>query len=76
MFNVNRGNNQFSYDSSVFSINNTLTSYSSIIPGEHDLTETAELIKDEINGNVIIETEKNTMKFIMQIKQGALSLVL
>ena len=32
----------------------------------------AELIKEETDGNVIIEPDKNTMKCLMEIKQGAL----
>ena len=47
--------------------------YSTITPGAYKLTEIAELIKEETNGNVIIEPDKNTMKRIMEIEQGALS---
>ena len=47
--------------------------YSTITPGAYELTDIAELIKEETDGNVIIEPEKNTMKCLMEIKQGALS---
>ena len=47
--------------------------YSTITPGAYELTDIAELIKEETNGNVIIVPEKNTMKCLMEIKQGALS---
>ena len=47
--------------------------YSTITPGAYELYEIAELIKEETDGNVIIEPDKNTMKCIMEIKQGALS---
>ena len=47
--------------------------YSTITPGAYELTDIAELIKEETDGNVIIEPDKNTMKCIMEIKQGALS---
>ena len=47
--------------------------YSTIIPGAYELTDIAELIKDETDGNVIIKPDKNTMKCLMEIKQGALS---
>ena len=47
--------------------------YSTITPGAYELTDIAELIKEETDGNVIIEPDKNTMKFLMEIKQGALS---
>ena len=47
--------------------------YSTITPGAYELNEIAELIKEETDGNVIIEPDKNTMKCIMEIKQGALS---
>ena len=47
--------------------------YSTITPGAYESTELAELIKEETERNVIIEPDKNTMKFIMETKQGALS---
>ena len=43
--------------------------YSTITPGAYDLTDVAELIKEETEGNVIIEPDKNTMKCFMEIKQ-------
>ena len=36
--------------------------YSTITPGAYELTDIAELIKQETDGNVIIEPDKNTMK--------------
>ena len=62
MFNVNRGNNQFLYSDN-----------KAITPGAYELTEIAELIKKETNGNVIVEPDKNTMKCLMEIKQGAIN---
>ena len=47
--------------------------YSTITPGAYELTDIAELIKEETDGNVRIEPDKNTMKCLMEIKQGALS---
>ena len=47
--------------------------YSTITPGAYELTDIAELIKKETDGNVIIEPDKNTMKCLMEIKHGALS---
>ena len=47
--------------------------YSTITPGANELTEIAELIKEETEGIVIIEPDKITMKCIIEIKQGALS---
>ena len=47
--------------------------YSTITPGAYELTDIAELIKEETDGNVIIEPVKNTMKSKIEIKQGALS---
>ena len=44
-----------------------------IIPGAYELNEIAELIKEETKGNVIIETDKNTMKSLMEVKQGAIN---
>ena len=47
--------------------------YSTITPGAYELTDIAELIKEETDGNVIIEPDKNTMKCLMETKQGAIS---
>ena len=47
--------------------------YSIITPGAYELTDIAELIKEETNGNVIIEPDNYTMKCLMEIKQGAIS---
>ena len=47
--------------------------YSTITPGADELTEIAELIKEETDGNVIIEPDKNTRKCMMELKRGALS---
>ena len=47
--------------------------YSTITPGAYELTDIAELIKKETDGNVIIEPDNDTMKCLMEIKQGALS---
>ena len=33
----------------------------------------AELIKEETNGNIVIEPDKNTMKRLMEIRQGSLN---
>ena len=44
--------------------------YSTITPGAYELTDRAELIKEETDGNVIIETDKNAMKCFMEIKQA------
>ena len=62
VFYVNRGNNQFLYSDN-----------KAITPGAYELTEIAELLKEETNGYVIIETDKNTKKCLMEIKQGAIN---
>ena len=61
VFNVNRRNIQFLYEG------NNLA----VPPGAYELTEIAQLFKKETNGNVIVEPDKNTMKYLMEIKQGA-----
>ena len=69
VFNVNRGNNHFLYsDGETWAKPHN----KAITPGAYELTEIAELIKEETNGNVIIETDKNTMKCLMEVKQGAI----
>ena len=57
MFNVNRRNNQFLNEGEVLAV----------IPDAYELIEIAELIKEETNGNVIIEPDKNTMKCKMEV---------
>ena len=47
--------------------------YSTITPEAYELTDITELIKKETDGNVIKEPDKNTMKSLMEIKQGAIS---
>ena len=47
--------------------------FSTITPGAYELTDTAELRKEETNGNIIIEPDKNTMKCLMEKKQGVIS---
>ena len=76
-FNSNdKDNNNFNSNiTSILNYNYTETPliYSTIIPGEYELSEIAELRKEETNGKVIIEVDKNTMKYKLEIKQGALS---
>ena len=71
MFNLNRRNNQFIYDikGETWSDTHILA----IIPGAYEILEIAELIKEETNGSVIIESDKNTMKSLMEVKQGAIN---
>ena len=71
VFNVNRMNNQLIYDTQGETWSNTRLL--SITPGAYELYEIAELIKEETNGNVIIEIDKNTMKSLMEVKQGAIN---
>ena len=71
MFNVNRRKNQFLYDTQGEICSDTRIL--AVKPGAYELIETAEIIKVETNGNVIIEPDKNTMKSLMEIKQGAIS---
>ena len=66
MFNVNRRNNQFIYDIKGETWSDT--PILAIIPGAYELFEIAELMKEEINDNVIIESDKNTMQSLMEKK--------
>ena len=56
MFNVKRRNNQFLYEDNILAV----------IPGTYEFTEIAKLLKEETNGNVIKEPDKNTMKCLME----------
>ena len=77
VFNVNRRNNQF-YMTPKVKNRKPLRGWSDtrvlvVIPGAYELIELAELIKEETNGNVIIEPDKKTMKCLMQINEGAIN---
>ena len=48
--------------------------YSTITSGAYELTDIAELIKKETDGNVIIEPDKNTMKYLMEKKVQLISM--
>ena len=48
--------------------------YSTITPGAYELTDLAELIKEETDGKIIIEPDKNTMKCLMEIKKRSTQL--
>ena len=39
-----------------------------VIPCAYEIIEIAELVKEETNGNAIIEPDKNTMKSLMDYK--------
>ena len=71
VFNVNRMNNQLIYDTQGETWSNTRIL--GIILRAYELNEIAELIKEETNGNVIIENDKNTMKSLIEVKQGAIN---
>ena len=73
VFNVNRGNYQFLYSSGTWASPHN-GNILAVTPGAYELTEIAQLIKEETNGNVIIEPDKNTMKCLREIKQGAIIL--
>ena len=71
VINVNRRNNQFLYDTQAETWSESRIV--AVIPGAYELIEIAGLIKEETNGNVVIEADRNTMKRIMEIKQGSLN---
>ena len=74
---MNRGNNQFLYsdgETSVEPLHGWAKPHNkAITAGAYELIEITALIKEETNGNVIIEPDRNTMKCLMEIKQGAIS---
>ena len=72
VFNVNRRSNQFLYDTQGETWSDTRIL--AVIQGAYELIEIAEIIREENNGNVIIEPDKNTMKSLMEIKQGAINI--
>ena len=73
VFNVNRRNNQFLYDTQGETWSDTRIL--DVIPSAYELIEIAELIKEETNENVIIEPKKNTMKCLMELNKVQLTLI-
>ena len=72
--NPNASYNSSSNITSIPIYNNwTPISHSTTTPGAFELSEIAELIKEETDGNVIIEVDKNKRKCKMETKQGVLS---
>ena len=71
VFNVNGNKNKFRFNSLDRQVFSDTKLY--ITSGAYELSEIAEIIKEETEGNVIIEVDKNTMKCKMEIKQGVLS---
>ena len=71
VFNVNRRNNQFLYDTQGETWSDTRIL--AVIAGAYGFIGIAQLIKEETNGNVIIQPDKNTMKSLMEIKNGAIN---
>ena len=74
VFNVNGNNNKFrfnSIDREIFSD----TKLYIITSGAYELSEIAEIIKEETEGNVIIEVDKNTMKCKMEKNKEYLALM-
>ena len=72
MFNVNGNDNKFRFNylhRQIFSD----TKLYFITSGAYELFEISEIIKEETEGKVIIEVDKNTIKCKIEIKQGALS---
>ena len=70
MFNLNRRNNQILYSETWASPHEG--EVLAVTPGAYELIEIAELIKEETNGNVIIEPYKNTMKCKMEVLKGVI----
>ena len=71
MFNVNGSNNKLGFNSLDRQFFSDTKLYI-ITSGAYELSEIAEIIKEETEGNVIIELDKNTMKCKMELKQGLL----
>ena len=54
-------------------IREAVSSISAVTAGAYESGEIAQLIKEETKASVIIELDKNTMKCLMEIKQGAIN---
>ena len=71
VFNVNRRKNQLLYDTQGEAWLESLIL--AVEPSAYELIKIIELIKEETDGNVIKEPDKNTMKGIMEIKLVSLN---
>ena len=64
-----RNNNQFLYDFQGETWSDTRIL--AVITVAYELIKIAELIKQETDSNVLIEPDENTMKCLLETKQGA-----
>ena len=73
VFNITERNNQFIFTNPQSFHQIDAFKIFSIPPGSYELTDIADIIKQETNNNVIIQVDKITMKCEMEVKQGVIN---
>ena len=70
MFNITERNNQFKFTNPQAFHQIDAAKVFIIPPGSYELTDMADILKQEANNNVLIQVDKNTMKCKMEVLQG------
>ena len=73
VFNITERNNQFKFTNPVTFHQVDAAKVFIIPPGSYELTDMADIIKQETNNNVLIQVDKNTMKCKMEVLQGVVN---
>ena len=73
VFNMTERNNQFIFSNPQSFHQIDASKIFIIPPGSYELTDMADIIKQETNNNVIIQVDKNTMKCKMEVKHGVIN---
>ena len=74
VFNITERNNEFIFTNPQSFLHQIEAFKIFIIPpGSYELTDMADIIKQETNNNVIIQVDKNTMKCKIEVKQGVIN---
>ena len=72
-FNITERNNQFIFTNPQSFHQIDASNIFIIPPGSYELTDMADIIKQETNNNVIIQVDKNTMKCKTEVEQGVIN---
>ena len=73
VFNITERNNQFMFTNPQAFHQIDAAKVFVIPPGSCELTDIADIIKQETNNNILIQVDKNTMKCIMEVLQGVIN---
>ena len=73
VFNITERNNQFKFTKPQTFHQVDAAKVFIIPPGSYELTDMADVIKQETNKNVLIQVDINTMKYKLEVLQGVIN---